>query len=511
MRRLLGGGALLYASGLLWACSDDVDSFDRAPTIMATEVVGSKLVLVDSGSDEIDWLSVAGTNPRPELDRHRLPATPVVVQSRNGASELLVLCRVDSDAEEDEAVGMLVVADADGIDRRYELGTRYDSIQQSKDGRYAFLSTTGSTGTSILSNPNDITIVDLQADSSVESMQRTLTSQGESPRAVVFSPELAVDGAPLRLALVLYPSGVTLIDLAHLDDPEFPTFRVQLPSAAQLTQAVFSPEEGRIYLRGESSSDLFLLQLIPSDPGIENRFEPVLNQIGMRSNVSDLIRFDLGSGERLLATAGAQVLLVDVSSSQVTALDLNTSASKMMEFDQDGQPYAMLYQIGSATVSFVDLSGIEERPQHSVEHVPIQGTYTSLQRLTESEVLLKVGGTGISILNLQTRTVAPIRSSAALTQAPVFDEAMRKVWIAPDASDTIAVFGLDGLQPQELRLDSKVERLLVVPNEDSPKVVVLHPSSFGYLTLIDATAPSRKTAVSLRGYLHEGALDKGED
>ncbi len=512
MRRIVGIGALLLASGSFSGCGDDA-SGGSSPTIVATEVVGSRLLLVDSANDEVAWLDVTAKKPEPVLVRAGLPSDPIAVEHHSGSDDLLVLCRSSSDSVETDEAGVLVVVDEKGINRSYGLGTRYDTMEQSDDGRYVLLYTTGTHGDVLFSNPNDITIVDTDPGTDTPLMQRTLKTVGESPTRVVFSPELQVGGMPLRLAIILYASNVVLIDLDHMDDPTLPAYTVRLSSPAQLTQAVFSPKEGRIYLRGEASADLYMLQLVLGGADVENWFEPVLNQIGMGSIVQDVMRFDLGDGERLLAPAEDKVILVEVDSSNVTTLDLETSASNVLPFEQEGKSYAMLYGSGSTSVSFVDLSGIEDRPQHSVEHVAVSSGYSSLRQITDHEVLVQCSDGSFSVLDLYERTVAPIRSSAGAAQAddPVCDVERRRVWLAPEGIPTLGFIDLDGLQPREIRLDAAIDRLWLVPHPERPRIVVTHSGDPGYLTLVDAAEPSRKTAISLRGYLKAGVLDRGDD
>jgi hypothetical protein len=49
-----------------------------------------------------------------------------------------------------------------------------------------------------------------------------------------------------------------------------------------------------------------------------------------------------------------------------------------------------------------------------------------------------------------------------------------------------------------------------VPLLESGRLVVMHPSEIGHLTVLDADEPTREAARSVRGFLAAGLLNRGE-
>lgn len=504
------------------ACGEQSDDVHESAVLMMPAVVADRLVSINQNDSHGYWLALGGSRPLARATERALPKKPILLEHRLDSQELLVLCQRPAGVD-DGPEGMLVVLGPKGIDRRYELGTRYNKLIQSEDGRYVFLSSTAqaSDDTSYY-NPNDVSIIDLEkAPSSDNPRQRTLSSGAEALSAVFVSPPMRIGGETRRLAAVLFQSRLSLLDLNH---PARRAWTAKLAagsgasSTVGLKQAVFSQATLRVYLRGSVSSDVYVLQLAPRDAQDENEndFDFSLNQLGVGKATTAIELFPNEDGELLLATTvGHELLVVSADTSTVTTVPIGRPATMILPFstgDEEVSQHAVLLKEGEPIVSFVDLRNVQARKDRNVEALTVPGNVATVTRLGDNRLLITHSTTGLSVIDLTDRTVSSIGSRTSLPPgATLVDAGRKRVWLVPRGESRVGYFDLDGMQPREIRLDSPVDSAALVGGPKVSKLVVVHPSLLGYVTLIDANEPSLKKARSLRGYLFDGILDRGED
>jgi hypothetical protein len=486
--------------------------------------------MVDRAAPQAMLLDTAGDPLPTEPSITRLPHGPSLAERRTGHDEALVLClgRRAND-EHDEEAATLVALQANGDSREYVLGNPFARLEQSPDGRYAFLfkSKTG-TAERLLDNPNEIAVVDLDADPDDDAAVtlRTLRSFGDSPDSVVFSPEMMIAGEARRLAVVLSNTNVTLVDLDHLDRRET---TVQLASDDDIDgvtpqQVLFNPGAPELYVRGQGSSDVFVFNLSPragdsepDDGEPRNDFRPFIDQLGVGGSPRDMALYDSGDGARLLVLSdGPLASVVEASTSQVTSVALPSEASKLLLFeaasprDDEPGPRALLYQPGQSAIMFLDLADLVERGSRNLETLALQRPVQSIvPMLEENRVLVLHDGATVSVVDLASRTAPPIASSETLSAA-LFDAERERLWVGPKGQQYVAWLALASGDTREVRLDHPVERL--VPLFESGRLAIEHAHPLGLLTVldIDGELPSTTDARSTRGFLAAGLLDRGE-
>jgi hypothetical protein len=433
----------------------------------------------------------------------------------------LVLCAGGTDDEgKDPEPAALAVLDSSGVHRVYRFETRFNAMIQSEDGRHVFLFFDESAATEVdnlLFNPNEIGLIDLDQEPApdVNPRLRTLRSFGGAPRSVAFSPEMMVAGEMRRLAIVLFDSDVAVLDLAHADRSEF-TIGLTRPGGAPLglEQVLFAEQDAKIYLRGAASNDVFVVSLTPSSTATENDFVPSLNQLGAGAGPDDMALFEQEGGTRLLVVspASSEALVVHADPSQVTSIPLERAASRILLFDA-GAPddpvverRALLYAEGTNAVTFLDLDGIEEQRGRNAEPVVLSHSYSRVIPLEDKGLVLFIHqDAGLSLLNLNERTVAPINSNQNLTNAVAAED---KLWLAPSGQDRLGYLDLATFHPSEVRLDAPIDKMAAVPSARRPRIAVTHASAVGHVTVVDARAPSNLgRAQSFYGFLLEGVLE----
>jgi hypothetical protein len=519
--------SLAFAACLsvLAACGGQSAAFTEGIGLVEPPIaLDNELVFVDGTHHQavlLDAASKKSPAPSPKATVE-LPFGPTAPVRRNGHDEALVLCvgqRSSLDADAKPAA--LAALDANGKLRSYDLGTTpFDTLVQSDDGRYAVVFRSKNDDGRLLNNANELAVVDLDGKAGTISSVTPKTPQsfGHTPTGAVFSPTMDIAGERRRLLVVLSAAEVTLIDLNHLDRRET---IVQLGDTGRTispVQVLFGATEPTLYVRGSASDDIFVFRLeaYQNTPG-GNDFRPSINQLGGGTGPADMALFDEGGAEQLLVTAqnGAQAIVIDPRSSKATSIALTSPADHILLFTataphdtKNKLQRALLYRVGGQEVDFLDLADVESRRERNLETLALDAPIGSvIPLLTESKLVLLNSGTGVSVLDLAERSIAPITSSSALSTA-TFDANKQRLWVAPQGQPRVGTLDLMTGATDEVLLDQPVHAL--VPMFSAGRVAIVHESNIGYVTFIDSDAPSRETAVSVRGFFIADILDRGE-
>jgi hypothetical protein len=504
-------GHVALAAGLLalGACGGTKDVEEMS--LLAPMALDEHIAWFDRTGEQALFLDVSRSRPAPEVKRVELKAEPLLVQRRNGSNELLALAFED----EKETMELLAVAPK-GVTRRYDLETRWNTVTQSDDGRYAIVhyGQNASAGDSenLLFNPNEIAIVDLEADAEAAVTKITLRSFGAGPRWVEFTPEMELAGERRRLLVVVYQAQLALLDLNHLDRPEYTVELSDSPNVT-LTKLRFSAEEQKIYALAQGSSDVYVVPLLPSSGGTVNDFVPSVNQLGADANPLDMAPFGGASNRRLLVVSGGSAQVVDASSSRVTQVPLAVFADHVLlfegssPFDSEVKERALLYSPNQSRVSFLDLEDVEARTTRNLEELNVPGGIAQAVRLDENLVLALQASSGVNVLNLQERTASPIQARIALNSVVPSLETGR-LWVAPQGDSALGYIDISSLHPAQVNLDLPIEHLLVFNETNPPRVAAVHAQGAGSVSILSAADPGDGKAVTLDGFFFEGALDQ---
>ncbi len=524
----------LSLSVALAACRTPAPALDLPSRLLPPVAVGGGLGYGDQARAQAAFLDL--TAAPGSVRRLSVGSQPVTSTLRSGASEVLVLSQ---GAQDDPGVtpqsGSVTVFDASGhspsADRRYTVGSPFDGLAQTSDGRYALTYfTPGIVSQQLLFNPNEVALIDLtQPPSSTNPTLRTVRSFGGVPLDVAFSPPMTLGMTdPRTLAVVLSSAYVTLLDVTHPTRTEI-TVRLTLPTDGRSidpTQVLFDTAAGTIYLRASASNDVFALHLSPVTPAsaTDNDFVPVVNQLAAGQSPADMALFtDNGRQLLLVASPGSsEALVVDALSSTVSPIPLDAPADHIVLFsgpsptNSAAHPQAILYGTEStaSSVSFLDLPGLAAQLSQNAESVALGGSVAAaLPLLGSNAVMFQLSGNygqgSLAVLDLLRRTASPLVASVSLSGAS-FDAGGAALWVAPADSLRVGYVDLATLNPGEIRMDEPVSAVLPLVGDVSgrDRVVALHPGSGGDVTVIDARAPQRSTAVSYRGFLLDGLLDQ---
>lgn len=509
-------------------CHDIDPKYSQGLSVLPPVVAGGSVVFVDTVGARAVTVDLSADTLSAEVTA--VGAEPTVVVPREASPEVLVLSRGrrgDRGVSPEPGTLTAVPLNNSTAPRKYTVGSPFNAVAQTADGRFAVTYfRPSSTAGRLLFNPNEVAMVDLTtAPTETNPRQRTVRSFGGIPNNVVFSPEMEINGERRTLAVVLSDAYVTLMDLAHQDRTEI-TVRLTLPEdprAIRPSQVLFDTDGATLYIRAEASNDVYALRLAPSTPTEPNGndFRPTINQLAAGRQPADMALVGATGQRKLLVVSpgSSDARLIDARANTVISIPLDAPADNILLYNRggtSGPPEALLYSTTGRTsaVSFMALDGIESRRGQNVETVQLSQSVTAALPLIDRGVVVfghpSGGQSRLSLLDLARRTAAPIVSEVSLNGAKLDDD-REALWVAPRTGNRVGYIDLQTFRPGELLLDGPVTDVLPVTDTlGRRRVVVLHPSSGGWLTVLDGAAPTRAGARSIEGFLFTDVLQRAE-
>jgi hypothetical protein len=529
---LAGAALTTIASG--GCVAEDAQPRPR-PVALGAVAVGSQVAVVETTRARAYFVDPAA--PALAARTVKLAPDPALAVARNGHADLLVLSRGvrEGTAEAASPAELAVIPAGDpGAARRHPLASRFDIVSQSPDGRFAvlFFQANRQPDSSLLFNPNEVGIVDLDAAPSATASSRSLRAFGGVPQGVVFSPPLQLRGdAPrtLRLAVVLSDNYLTLLDLEN-DRIEISVALTRTDERRTLrpVQVLFQPGDAAtdptLFVRATGSADIVTLRLTPAPRPLADRandFRPVLTLLGSGAVPTDMALIESAGAPRLFTVAGASgdAAVIDPVTSRATTFKLDIAADRIQLYsgpspaEPKERPRAFLLASGGTQVAFLDLDRLEELRGRDLELRSMSAMVADLLPLTERGLLVAQhrGGTvGLSVVDLDRRTISPLVSDT-LAELAVGPAGSGELWLRPQSPLQLGRLDLARLQAQEVRLDLAITRILPLAASADGKryLAVDHAQEGGALTVVDAAKPERITARSLVGFLYTGLLEGG--
>lgn len=508
--------ATLLCALLGAACGDRSGRFERGVSVLAPVAFDTKLLLIDNTNHEGHLLDVSQQNIASQTERFEVPLGVTQVVRREGDHDevlLLTSGRQGSAAQTFEPA-LLIVMDDQGGQRKFELGNPFDRLQQSEDGRFAFLWRSGN-AQRLLDADTQIALVDLDASTEDGVTVQALTNLGETPQRVVFSPAMEIAGETRRLAVVFGGRKLALLDLSH---PGRRDTAVELTS--DLTrlitpeQVVFDQREPRIFVRANGASDIYSLRLLgPFSNAGGNDFRPTVDLLDVGNRPGHMTLVERGDRQQLLVTDAArpQIDLVELDTGRTLTVTLpfQTGRAYVADvIDEDGSavPTALMWSNLGNRVLFASLDELDARGDRALETSSVmpETVGSVLPMANDTRVVITHPTRGMSIVDLSTRTVTPLSSNTPLASATI-DLARQRVWVAPEGQRAVAFLDLATGETQELLLDQSIQYF--IPMLAAGRLAVTHASNIGHLTVLEADEPTRETAQSVRGFLLADLLD----
>jgi hypothetical protein len=481
----------------------------------APYAVDDGLVYVGHDADDTPWATLVDLRPKnPKVERIELGAGDLTVSERPGqsATEVLVLsagkaAELDDGKARDLVNAQLAVFDRGGKKRTYALAGRFTQLAVSADGRFAiaFAPPGGE-----FSAENALAVVDLTRSASDPKAATTLllnAASGEMAESFVFSPP----GAAHALALLRMQNRVMVIDLMHptADQIDAP---VALTTAGEDTRPqtiLFSGDS--IFVQSAGSASVLVLDLV-ADAGEARGFSVSPRSIPTGSAVFDIALDGEGEAQRLIVLAPDGVTAFTREGRPGDTLAIPSGFSRLMPFegrspfDDDVRRRLLLWGQGATLLGFLDVDdGSDAVVARDVDVIDLVEPVASLVTVADRKLVVAVHDTGrLSLVNLQERTVSPI-SAGDTPEVTLLDAERARLWVTTYAG-RVGSIDLATLGGAEVLLEPDTVDLRLVPGP-RPRVALIHDSSAGHVTLLDAAHPTRDGARELVGFLWSGLFD----
>lgn len=522
---------------LLAACGDRPDVYDEAVTANAESfALTNRVAVLDKSANRVALL-VPTADAKLERSFAGIGKNEVRAEVSPDGKHLFVLSAGDVPRrkEKNEKASLTVLDDAGGA-RRYALESPHSGFAIDPEGRYvALFAAPGGSGqqTAFVENPNEIVIIDLaEPDLAAAVTPRTLRSFGGTPQRVSFTSPLALPGGSRRLLIVETDQDVHLLDLDNIRaTPRRPEITVRLTSGASaeaLRPAAVVVDDGeaeknddaRIGIRVANAPSVFTLTLVAATPGqtseepdtVPNDFRPEVNLTDVGGVPGDIVfvRTDLGLRLAAVVPTTQKVVLFDPTTSITNEVDVNGAFSRIslitnVVSSPSGTDTALLFG-ASRGVAFLSLGKAVGQSYRTVELVSLTSAISEVHDVPPPRPELKVlegGASGFFVLNLASRTAAPL----VTLQQPTIHVARdgQRLWAFRQNSSELAEVTLDNLHPVPLSLDRPISAVYDVARADGGRsLIALDLRGSVGATVLDAIAPDTTASHSYYGLMLEG-------
>jgi hypothetical protein len=528
--------SLALVSTSAFGCGGRDSVWDTQPP-SPPQVVGlnSAVALVDDPTHRVVML--VGKEDQ-QLDRVPFSVGHTVVKSEASPdkSRLFVLSAGDyprrSERDERPSVTVIEGTPGDLSARRFTLSSPLSGLSVDPRGKWAALYAGGSTKTVFVENPNELVLIDLEAPPGpTNPVTRTIRSFGGRPQRVTFSPTLSLPGGPRRLLVVETEQDLAIVDLDHARDTE-PREEITIPLTSGTGGHTLKPagvvfddgdpgrdDDSRIGLRIENDTNVVTIDLAaatPKTPPAPNDFEARLNMTDVGGIASDIafVRTDGGIRLAALVPSIGSAVLIEPETSVTTPVKLPRNYQRLSLITDvvgtgTGTDVALLWNAteSSSGVAFWALGKTAGQPYRSVEVVSLGGPVTAVNDIPKPRPELKVleisGGGAFYVLNLSTRTAAPLltNASAALSVSPDGE----RVWAFQSGSTQLASIDLRNIHPVPMVTDRPISSVFDIARPDGGRALVaVHGKGNIGATVLDARNPDTASARLYSALLLEG-------
>ena len=524
---LFAAGAALGVAG----CGDRPQAWSAPASIDAAYGLTGAVAILDAPADRVVLL-VPGPDQSLRLDRVQVGKHILTVTPSPKRNKLFVLSAGHragiGDSEPDEKPSLTVIEPGAAAPvQTYVLASLTDPLAglaiDPIEERWAIMYATTDSNQAFVQNPNELVFLDLtQPPETATLVEHTLHSFGGRPARLTFTPSLSLPGRAARLLVVESDQDLAILDL------ENPANEISVPltsgtDARRLTPAGVVVDDGdpardddaRIGVRLQNDSSVITLTLAP-EPGTSG-FRPTVNLTEVGGVPSDIafVRTDGGLRLAALVPTRSEAVLVDPVTSLVTEVALPAAYQSLsLVTDVAGAganaavDVALLWNGGARTdgVAFWELGQTAGRPYRSIETLGVVSAIASVlpvPRHPELRVLQTASASEFFVLDLQTRTAAPLVTSTSaidLSLSPAGDQ----VWTFVPGGTDVAATGIVDTHPRSLIIERPVRQVFEVQNPDGLFALILHAGGGGGATVYDATSLDDDTRRLYSGVLTGG-------
>lgn len=506
--------AAVALSLMLAGCSESLENpLDLAPS-GASVIADRAVVTADANAKRLSVL-VPGAEGR--LARTYLPlASPVdsMTASADGARVFVITTGLEKTRTAQAVVPELIVISVAGssvVDARYPIPAGVGRITLDPEGTYAALWSSSARSSGLVSNPDVLAIVKLDAPaSSANPVVRSLARQASITNPLVFSPALTTPRGVKRFLVGIGPRDVAMIDLAAaFSGSPSPEVKVPTTSAGATTALVPSlvrfddgdpgaSDDARVAfaLAGEGSILTATIAANDAPAAGESDLRTIVNLTDVGAPVSDLDFLVTAEGRRIAALTPAKrrAVLADPVTSLTTPVPLARPYDALRVLPGATASTVLLSQTGGSTgaVALWDVPKTAEQPYRAVEAVvdvdrldavrPIPGSSTKF-------LVTAASGSRVVVLDVATRETRVAQVSGSSTVLLARDGA--RAYVVPTyGAVTFVSLPLQTLVPSPFSAGAPAGIVGELRRADgSPLVAVVHGTSSESLSLFDPLRP----------------------
>jgi hypothetical protein len=495
-------------------------ALDRERTVLGPVPLKNRVAWVDTALDRVVAIDLTTADPRVEvvpIGRNAVYATPSADRDH-----LLVITRGEealARGQKDEPPRLFDVdlANPDAAPLAYEVGSPFDRIAVSEDGRIAvaYFSASGPDDAGFFRNPNEMAFVDLtSAPGAGNPILKTLRAFGSTPTGVVLSPPMSVPGAddPSQrvFAFVFSHNVVTIVDCDHADRAEVSLRLDSAGDSVDPQEVVFAPASSTAYLRSNGARDV-LQVILDSDPPVPgdthaNDYRPLLAELGAGGGPADIAVFDDAAHKRWVLAATPttnEVVVIDTDTAQFRRISTPDPIDRITLFPPDQPTVAVLASL-SGQLPRVQLMPLDslgnpllsirlqqvELGKPVLDVVPVPGKDLAMVVHDDDRTVL-------SLLDVTFGSVAPLDGVGRL-DSYAFTATGDYLVGTTSSVPRLGFLDLANLHPSDLRLDTPPVRVLALGNG---KLVADHGDPFGRVTIVPSAGATRDQAIVLDGFL----------
>lgn len=520
------------AAALAAACGGRPPEWSRDTGDASAFGLRSAVALVDPAAERVVMLQA--------LEAQGLARAPIAlgrnvvnVRPSPHAEKLFVLSAGHragiGDDQPDEAPSLTVIDPRESPPtRRYDLDFLTDALFgltiDPIDERWAVLHAAPGVSNALVRNPNELVFIDLtQPPGPTAYVTRTLFSFGGRPERLTFTRELSLPTGPERLLIVESDQDISILRLGHLDVPEITVPLTSATDTRRLAPAGIVIDDGdpardddaRIGVRLRDDSTVITLELGPAQGG--NGFLPRPNLTDVGGVPSDIafVRTDGGLRLAALVPTRSKATLIDPVTNLTTDVALPTGyrslslVTPVTGATATGSDVALLWNgtVAREGVAFWELGQTAGQPYRSIETLTVAAAVAEVLDVPTKprlKVLRTAGASAFYVLDLATRTAAPL-----LTSTPSISHSMSpagdQVWTFVTGGTEVASTNLDTGHPRSLLIERPVHQVFEVERADGGlAVIVLHAIGGFGATIYDATTLDDETRRLYAGLLTEG-------
>ena len=467
--------------------------------------------------------------------RHTPTRREVVAAAASPAGDKLYLLSAGhraalGDPIPDEAPRLTAFDDGPAPPVEIDLGLTdpLDGLAIDPSGRWAVIYAASRERAALVTNPNELVVVDLAAGTA---RHHTIHSFGGRPERIIITRALSLPGGPAPLLMVQAPQQLALLPLTPASAGDLAEITVRLagpttvspPAPADIAVDDGDPDDSgdaRIGIRFHADRNVMMLQLAASAGGGAG-FLPAVNVADVGGVPSDLafVRTDGGMRLAALVPASSQAVLIDPVTTTTTSFALPAAYQRMsLVTDGAGAPggadVALLWQ-GQGTaggVAFWELGQAAGRPFRSIETVAIGDPVGDVLEVPLAGAAVKIlaGVQAFYVLDLAARTAAPLITSTAVKQVRLsVSPTGARVWtFLPGATD-LSVTEVTSKRVRTLRADTSIGAVFEIGQDtgDGRSLIALHQVGALGATVYNVDAPDDSGRKIYGGLLVEGPYE----